>query len=48
MIPGRIGTPELILFACSALLSFGKQLPDIARGLGEAPREYTKGFQDYH
>lgn len=40
-----IGTGELIVILCVALLLFGgKKLPELARGLGLGLREFKKAF----
>ncbi len=40
---GEIGFPELLVILVIALLVFGgKRLPEVARGLGEAIREFQK------
>ncbi len=40
---GEVGLPELLVILVIALLVFGgKRLPDVARGLGEAIREFQK------
>ncbi len=42
---GEIGFPELLVILVIALLVFGgKRLPEIARGLGEAIREFQKAL----
>ena len=39
----NIGLPEILLIFLVVLLLFGaKKLPDLARGLGEAIREFRK------
>ncbi len=43
---GEIGFPELLVILVIALLVFGgKRLPEVARGLGEAIREFQKALQ---
>ena len=40
---GEIGFPEVLVILVIALLVFGgKRLPEVARGLGEAIREFQK------
>lgn len=42
-----IGTGELILILCLALLLFGgKKLPELAKSLGKGVNEFKKGYQD--
>jgi len=42
-----IGTPELIIILIVVLVIFGgSQLPKLARGLGQAQREYKKGLDE--
>jgi len=43
-----IGMPELILILVVALIVIGpKKLPDLARSLGKAFREFSKATQDF-
>ncbi|MFS8158857.1 MAG: twin-arginine translocase TatA/TatE family subunit [Candidatus Roizmanbacteria bacterium] len=40
-----IGTPEIIIIAVVLLVLFGgKKLPELAKGLGEAIREFKKSI----
>lgn len=42
-----IGSTEIIIVAVVLLLLFGgKKLPELARGIGEAIREFRKSFKD--
>ena len=42
-----IGTTELLLIGCIALLLFGgKKLPEMMRGLGQGVREFKKGVNE--
>lgn len=42
-----IGPPELLIVLAIALLLFGgAKLPQLARSLGEAKREFQKGVRD--
>lgn len=42
-----IGTTELILIACIALLLFGgKKLPEMMRGMGKGISEFKKGAKE--
>lgn len=44
---GSIGFPELLVIFMVILLLFGsKQLPELARGLGKAMREFKKAAND--
>lgn len=44
---GSIGTPELLVIIFIILIVFGKdKLPDLARGLGKAVRQFRKAFDD--
>lgn len=42
-----IGTTEIIIVAVILLLLFGgKKLPELARGIGEAIKEFRKSFKE--
>ena len=44
---GRLGMPEIILIALVIILLFGtKKLPDFARAIGEAIKEFKKAIKD--
>ena len=44
---GSIGTPELVIILFIILLVFGKnKLPELAKGLGKALRQFRKAFDD--
>ena len=44
---GSIGTPELIFILFVILLVFGKnRLPELARGLGKAVRQFRKALDE--
>ena len=44
---GRVGVSEIFLIALVVLLLFGaKRLPEIARALGEAIKEFKKSSKD--
>ena len=44
---GRLGMPEIILIALVVILLFGaKKLPDFARAIGEAIKEFKKSIKD--
>jgi sec-independent protein translocase protein TatA len=45
MLAEIIGPDILIILAIVALLFGGSQLPKLARGLGEAQREFHKGMR---
>jgi sec-independent protein translocase protein TatA len=39
-----LGTPEIILIVCLALLLFGgKKIPELMRGLGKGVKEFKEG-----
>lgn len=41
------GGPEVLIIAAVLLLLFGgKKLPEMARGLGQAQREFREGLRD--
>ncbi len=43
---GALGFPELLVILVIAFLIFGgKRLPEVARGLGEAIREFQKALR---
>ncbi len=43
---GEVGFPELLVILVIALLVFGgKRVPEVARGLGEAIREFQKALR---
>lgn len=43
----NIGTSEIIIISIVLLVLFGgKKLPELAKGLGEASREFRKAFGD--
>lgn len=43
----NIGTSEIIIIAVVLLLLFGgKKLPELAKGIGEASREFRKAFSE--
>ncbi len=45
---GRIGTFELLVILAVILLVFGpKKLPELARGMGEAIKEFKKGQKEF-
>ena len=44
---GSIGTPELLIIFFIILLVFGKnKLPELAKGLGKAVRQFRSVFDD--
>lgn len=44
---GRFGTTELLMILAVVLLIFGpKKLPELAKGMGEAVKEFKKGQKD--
>lgn len=44
---GRIGIMELLVILVIVLVLFGpKKLPELARGMGEAVREFKKGQEE--
>lgn len=43
----NIGTPEILIVAVVLLILFGgKKLPELARGLGDAIREFRRSSSD--
>lgn len=43
---GNIGTPEIVVVALVVLLFFGgKKLPEFARGVGDAVKEFRKAAE---
>lgn len=43
----NIGTTEIIIIAVVVLIFFGgKKLPELARGIGDAIREFKKSAKD--
>lgn len=43
-----LGAPELLILLAVMLLLFGaKKLPDLARSLGQAQREFKHGTDDF-
>ena len=43
----NIGTTEIIIVAVILMILFGtKKIPEFARGLGEAGKEFRKGMKD--
>ena len=44
---GNLGTTEIIIIAVVLMDLFGtKKIPEFARGIGEAGREFRKGLKD--
>ncbi|MGB4965811.1 MAG: twin-arginine translocase TatA/TatE family subunit [Microgenomates group bacterium] len=44
---GGLGTTEIVIVAIVLLVLFGgKKLPELARGIGEAIREFKKSISD--
>jgi sec-independent protein translocase protein TatA len=47
VLAGFLGTPELIVLLCLALLFFGaSRLPGIARSLGRSVNEFKSGMKE--
>ena len=47
ILAGMLGTPELIVILCLALLFFGaSKMPGIARSLGRSVNEFKAGMKD--
>jgi sec-independent protein translocase protein TatA len=46
-MPGPIGPTELVIILAIVLLLFGgSKLPELARSLGKAKKEFRKGIQE--
>ena len=45
---GLPGHMELVIIGIVAILIFGRQLPKIARNIGQSLVELRKGFKEYH
>jgi len=46
---GSLGVSELLVILAICLVIFGgRRLPDVARGLGTAIRNFKEGFKDEH
>ncbi len=44
---GSLGTPEILLIVFVVLLLFGaRKLPEMARGMGQAIREFRRGSNE--
>jgi sec-independent protein translocase protein TatA len=44
---GTLGTPEILIIGFLVLLLFGaKKIPEMARGMGQAIREFRKGSNE--
>ena len=42
-----IGTKEIVIIAIIALILFGpKKIPELAKGISEAIKEFRNGFKD--
>jgi len=47
ILAGMLGTPELVVILCLALLFFGaSKMPGIARSLGRSVNEFKAGMKD--
>ncbi|QEG23207.1 Sec-independent protein translocase subunit TatA/TatB [Mariniblastus fucicola] len=46
MLPGGIGTSELVLIAIVAVVLFGSKLPEVARSVGQSYTQFRKGLND--
>ena len=47
VLAGMLGTPEMIIILCLALLFFGaSKMPGIARSLGRSVNEFKAGMKD--
>ena len=47
-LPNLFGPDGLILFLIILLLFGAKKLPELARGLGQAVREFSRAKDDFH
>lgn len=47
MIPSGISPGEMLVLGVIALLLFGKQLPDVARNVGQGLAEFRKGMSGF-
>jgi sec-independent protein translocase protein TatA len=47
-LPNLFGPDGLVLFLIILLLFGAKKLPELARGLGQAVREFSKAKDDFH
>ncbi len=43
---GMPGLPELLIIGAIGLLVFGKRLPEVGRGLGQAIMQFKRGLHD--
>lgn len=47
-LPNLFGPDGLVLFLIILLLFGAKKLPELARGLGQAVREFSRAKDDFH
>lgn len=46
MLPGGIGSLEMVLIGVVAVLLFGSRLPEVARSLGQSYQQLRKGLDE--
>lgn len=47
MLPGGIGSQEMIIFLVIAVLLFGSKLPDVMRNVGKAYSQFRRSLTDF-
>jgi sec-independent protein translocase protein TatA len=46
MLPGGIGTLEMVVIGIVAVMLFGGRLPEVAKSLGQTYAQFRKGLDD--